>query len=327
MLRPAALTVALVALAVSCTGPAPACRVGADCASGVCLGDGTCEAAGGGSGGGAAGGGAGGGAVDGGGGGAAGGAGGGAAGGSGGGTGGGAGGCLPDRDGVITRAEVQAAPGLHATYLVSGAAGFDTAGGALPDGGRSWGFTAPLSGDRAVLVETKPLAGQWFEADYPDAGWVAPLGQGTDLWGVYGNTADAVVLFGVASPTDGLARTRLVYSPPVEVLRFPLAQGAQWSTNASVSGWYNGTLLTWIQTDKYQSQVDRVGEAVTPFSTFGVLRVRTVLSREVNFVLTEVRRTFLFATECFGTVAAVTSTANESSTEFTQAAEVRRLAP
>jgi len=41
--------------------------------------------------------------------------------------------------------------------------------------------------------------------------------------------------------------------------------------------------------------------------------------------LVTVRRTFLFVSECFGVVAAVVSQDNELATEFTHAAELRRL--
>src|SRR5690242_16050711 len=104
------LSLLAVALAAGCTPKEVGCRLGADCASGICLSDGTCGLASDGGVGGGSGGGAGGGA--GGGGGSGGGSGGGAGGGSGGGTGGGSGGsgggigptCSPNHDGVITRA-------------------------------------------------------------------------------------------------------------------------------------------------------------------------------------------------------------------------------
>ncbi len=157
----ARVVVALGVLSFLSACPAPSvveCRVGADCASGVCLGDGTCGPAA---------------AVDGGG----------DAGNghdAGGLTDGGvvgedggalpdAGpvdsgtpvGCLPNNDGVITRDEVITAPGLHATFKVSGASvAFTTAGSALTDGGLNWDFTTALSGDASTLVETQAITGQ-----------------------------------------------------------------------------------------------------------------------------------------------------------------------
>jgi hypothetical protein len=311
------------------------CRVGADCASGICLRDGTCqpETTDGGTGGGTTGGGQGGGSAQGGGGGSA----------TGGGTGGGTSdggvtdagvpdsgvpvGCLPNRDGRIDRNEVFFQPGLRATYRISGAATFDTRG---TDGG--WDFTGALNGDASRLVETRALAGQWFEADFPDAGYVTELGQGSDLLGVFSATSDALYLQGVVSPADGATSTRIRYSPWVKVLQFPLRSGDSWQTDSTVSGRYNGLVIgiaTPLQDELYQMNVDRMGTATTPFASFDVLRVRTTMTRSFPFTVFPniVIRSFSWNTECFGTVAAVTSTNNETSTDFTSAAEVRRLSP
>ncbi|MEW5737328.1 MAG: hypothetical protein AB1938_00290 [Myxococcota bacterium] len=317
----------------ACPGPSVDCRVGADCASGVCRSDGTCAPvdAGVGGGGGDLGGGAGGG-----------GGGMGGGGGTGGGTGGGAQedggtpdagtdagmpvGCQPNRDGVVQRNEIFLQPGLRATFLTSGSATFDTAGTAQADGGRFWDFSGPLSGDASRLVETRSLQGTWFESEYPDAGYYTELGQGTDLLAVFGATSDGLYLQGVVSTTDDLFSTRVRYAPWVKVLQFPLRAGDTWSTTTSVSGRFNGVVLG-IQSETYSAQVDRVGDAKTPYATFGSLRVRTVMSRTINFVPTLTLRTYQWVTECFGTVATVQSQDNETSTEFTNAKEVRRLAP
>lgn len=310
----------------ACPGPQVDCRVGADCASGVCRSDGTCAPAstGGGTGGGVAGGGAGGGAM-------------------GGGTGDDGGmdagvpdagtpdagmpvGCLPNRDGIVERSEVFFQPGLRATYLVSGQAGFDTAGTAQADGGRAWDFSGALAGDASRLVETRSLVGTWFEAEFPDAGYYTELGQGSDLLAVFAATADGLYLQGVVSPTDGLFSTRVRYTPAVKVLQFPLKAGDTWQTDTSVSGRFSGAVLG-FQDESYVSAVDRVGDATTPYATFPVLRVRTVMDRTINFIPTLTLRTFSWVTECFGTVATAQSRDNETATEFTQVKEVRRLAP
>lgn len=334
----------------ACPGPQVDCRVGADCASGVCLRDGTCgpvedAGTGGGAmggGGGSTGGGAGGGMVGGGSGGGGGSTGGGAGGGSvGGGTGGGGSvGCIPNDDGVIERSEVFFEPGLRATFKISGAATFDTAGTAAPDGGRSWDFTPALAGDTSRLVETKPLAGEWYESKYPDAGYVTELGQGSPLLGVFSATGNALYLQGVVAPNaDG--GTEVHYAPWVKVLQFPLQAGGSWGTTTTVSGKYQGFVIgnaafgtgLPFQEENYTSTVDRSGDALTPFSNFHTLRVRTVMVRSTRiytafpFMPILTLRSFNWNTECFGTVATLTSTDNESSTEFTNAAEVRRLSP
>jgi hypothetical protein len=319
------LTAALLVLSVAaCPGPAPVdCRVGADCASGVCLRDGRCAPEG---------------PID---------AGSGDAGqpdaggledagqplDAGADAGVDAGqpvGCLPNHDGQIDRGEVFFQAGLRATFRVSGQTSFVTAGTVASDGGGLWDFTSELTGDTSRLIETRALTGEWFESEYPDGGYVAELGQGSDLLGVFSTTADALYLQGVVSATDGLTSTRVRYEPWVKVLQFPLRAGDAWETNTTVSGRFNGLVIGFnlpFQSERYQSTVDREGTAKTPFADFPVLRVRTVMTRSLNAIPSLTLRTFSWNTECFGTVAAVTSRDNETSTDFTTAAEVRRLSP
>lgn len=332
------LIVALAVLA-ACSGTPPVdCRVGADCASGVCKSDGTCmpisvDGGGTGTGGGdgVTGGGAGnedGGAT---GGGSA------VTGGGMGVTGGGSGvdagpTCIPNHDGTIERSEVYFQPGLRATFRISGGAQFNTRG---TDGGY-WDFTTALAGDTSRLVETKAITGEWYAADFPDAGYVTELGAGSDLLAIFSATDDALYLQGVVSPASGSTSTKLKYDPWVKVLQFPLTAGAQWSTDSTVSGtYYTGVYQGVIgatlpfQEEKYEMQVDRAGIAVTPFAEFDVLRVRTTMTRSfpLSVFPNIVIRSFNWNTECFGTVATVSSTQNETNTEFVDAGEVRRLSP
>ena len=57
-----------------------------------------------------------------------------------------------------------------------------------------------------------------------------------------------------------------------------------------------------------------------------MLRVSVTLTRTLGLVTT-VTRSFIFVTECFGTVANMVSQSNEAGSEWTDAAEVRRLSP
>jgi hypothetical protein len=245
---------------------------------------------------------------------------------TGGGSAGGASGCTINNDGTITRAEVITAAGLRATFRISGQATFDTAGTAQPDGGRAWDFTQALTGDQNVLVETSSIQGKWFESTYPGASYVASLGQGTDLLGIFRSDVDGLYLMGSADPMDSLLATKLTYTPPVKLLQFPLRLGDSWTTASAVGGTANGAAI-FGTTDTYTTSVDRAGEAKTPYSTFPVLRVRTTMTRSVPlFPLTNTSfRQFQFVTECLGTVATIRSRDLESSTEFMTAKEVRRL--
>ncbi len=232
--------------------------------------------------------------------------------------------CSPSHDGTITRDELPLGAGLRATFEVATDATFDTAGTTLGDGTRRWDMAVALSGDRSVLSETLPLDGTWFAADFPGATYHGRLAEGQDLDGVFEVTGSALLLRGVVSPSGGATRTELTYDPPVPVLALPLRAGASWRVTSSVTGVALG--LPVIYSETYESSVDATGTLVTPFSEFSVLRVRTVMTRSPA-PLPLVVRTFLFTTECFGIVGTVRSGDNELGTEFTRAAEVRRLTP
>jgi hypothetical protein len=132
------------------------------------------------------------------------------------------------------------------------------------------------------------------------------------------------LLTGVVSPASGTTDTELTYATPIATLQFPLTVGATWSTSSNVTGTAEGIDVAY--TEAYVSKVDEAGTMKTPYGTFNVLRVSTVLTRTIDLVATTTR-SFSFVAECFGPVAAVTSQSNETSTEFSDDAEVRRLTP
>jgi hypothetical protein len=308
LLRPL-LPLFLLSLAPSCAVySAPMCQTGADCASGVCDADGACapvsstsSSGKGSSGSGSSG-----------------------TGGAGGAGGGGV--CSPSNDGVITRQQVPLQAGLHATFLVAENAGVSTAGTMMPDGSRTWDLSVTFSGDHAEPLETLPLAGQWFGKDFPGAAYAARLSDSSDLLGVFALTPSALQLVGVASPMASSTQTELHYSPAVTVLAFPLQAGATWSTISMVTGQAQGVPIVPYYNETYQSSVDAHGTLKTPYATFDVLRVNTLLTRLIAGVVTTTR-TFTFVTDCFGSVASIVSNTDELVTEFTTAAEVTRLAP
>jgi hypothetical protein len=232
--------------------------------------------------------------------------------------------CNNNNDGIIQAQEVPLQAGLHATYRTATDVPVNTAGMAQPDGTRLWDLSGNLDGDHALLVETLPIQGQWFAADFPNATYASRLSESQDLLGVFQLTADALLLLGVVSPDSGTYQTKLTYDPPAAVLQFPLHLGQTYTTDSTVSGTALGVAS--VYTEKYEQNVDVNGSLVTPFGTFKVLRVQVTLTRTVGIVPTVVR-SFLFVAECFGTVATVVSKDNETETEFSQASEVRRLAP
>lgn len=232
-------------------------------------------------------------------------------------------GCSPNKDGTITADEVPIAPGLKATFRVAENAPFATAGVVKGDG-RRWDLSIALPGDRDALVTTRALAGTWYGGKFPGASHSTELSLTSDLLGVFQTTATGLLLVGVVSPTEGATKTELKYATPPAALQFPLKVGAAWKVTSNVNGTASGVLAAYAET--WDARVDVKGELVTPFGTFDVLRVRTVLTRQVG-ISTTVTRSFAFVTECYGTIATVSSKPNELQEEFTTAAEIRRLSP
>ncbi len=232
--------------------------------------------------------------------------------------------CMPpDNDGLIEREEYPVEVGLSAPYRVAQDVAFDSAG-AMVEGTRVWDFDVSLTGDHDSIAETQPVEGRWFQPVFPGATYSARLSESEDLLGVFEATDTALLLRGVVSPEDGLTRTELTYDPPVTVLSFPMFEGQTWTSNANVSGLAQGVAA--FYTEAYDGVVDAAGTAVTPFAEFPVLRANVSLTRTIGLVTTTLR-THTFIAECFGLVAQVRSPDNTTDVEFTQAAEVRRLAP
>ena len=232
--------------------------------------------------------------------------------------------CLPNGDGSITSAEVPLRAGLQGTFRTARNVTWDSAAKALPDGGSGWDLASPLAGDASEPLETLSVAGTWYASDFASATYAAKLSSSSELLGVFQLTQDALLLLGVVSPEDGLFKTNVMYSPAVKVLAFPVKLQDSWSTTATVSGTYQGVLSYYSET--WESHADARGELLTPLGAFPVLRVHTTVDRLVGALYTRTR-SHAFVSECFGTVATVSSNTAETEVDFTSAAEVRRLSP
>ena len=232
--------------------------------------------------------------------------------------------CAPDNDRIVSRDEVPLEAGRSARFRVALDATIDSAGTMMVDGTRRWALGQTLAGDADVDLTLLAPAGQWWAPEFPAATYAAPLSAESDLLGVFEVSATQVRLLGVVSPSAGLTRTELSYDPPVPVLQLPLTTTSRWMVSSTVSGLATGVLS--VYSEDYTFAVDAVGALTTPYGEFPVLRVASDLERTVG-VLTTPRRSFAFVAECFGTVATVVSQDFEDGREFTDAAEVRRLAP
>lgn len=243
-------------------------------------------------------------------------------------------GCTPNGDYVITPQELPLGPGLKATYRVAASVTIDTTGAAQADGTRNWDFSGALAGDKNVLLETASPTGAWWASSFPTATYAVPLssaGSTADLLGVFKLDALSLSLLGVVSPTNAASTlTNVKYATPLPVTKLPLQMGSAWTvTNVNVTGTYQGTPgYTYYET--YDIKVDAKGHLKTPFGTFPVLRVSTLLSKTIGLYTTKTR-TYGYMAECFGTVASAVSTTPTTGTdpgaEFTSASELRRLAP
>lgn len=252
-------------------------------------------------------------------------------------------GCVANNDGVITREEVPLQAGLHAIFRFASNVDISTQGEIQEDGTRKWDLTPSFSSDANVLIETKKLDGQWFQAEYKDATYFTPLGKSPDVLAIFENAQGSLVLKGAVSTAgEGPNKIDLKNASLVRTLDFGeggLKVGKKWTDKTLVTGVSptpNGTggfnpsgPIAYL--DKYDNSVDASGTLETPLGTFNVLRVRIDLTRTIPYDGGEIpaftTRTYAFVTECYGNVASMVSGFNEVQEEFTRAAEIRRIAP
>ena len=246
-------------------------------------------------------------------------------------------GCVPNGDGVITGAEVPIGPGLSATFRVA----HDVDDYASACGEPCVWDLADAGGDAATTEswETLPLDGWWFAPEFTDATHVVQTGEFSlgfflftlcehTQYGVFRAGDDGMYLLGVVGETsaDG---TLLVYDPPVPVLQYPLELGATWTVETDLKGKLCN-FPGYVISQTWASEVDRSGSVVTPYGTFdGVLRVNTLATRHASFipplVSASAARTHTYVAECFTTIATAVSEEFEDDPDFTSAVELRTL--
>jgi hypothetical protein len=233
--------------------------------------------------------------------------------------------CTPDHDGTITLHELPFAAGRMATFRVATDVTWDTAGQANGDGTYRWDLSGQLASDTDRELALGSPAGMWWESTFPGATYATELASSSDLRGVFGVAGSKLSLLGVVSPDGGTFKTELEYDPAAQILAVPLVAGKTWMSTSTVSGYAQGGLVAY--TEKYESRVDAIGTMATPYGEFPVMRVATDLTRTTGITILAASRTYTWVAECFGPVATVASQSFESSDEFTDVAEVRRLAP
>jgi len=239
--------------------------------------------------------------------------------------------CVPNLDGEIGATELAPTTGVPVSYLVSPAGAtraVDPVGVVDAGGRRVWDLTLP-DGDPTIQVVARPIGETWYAAEFPSDAISVPLDAAQTIDAIYRHDAGRQVfeLLGLASreeqPAEG--KTLWHYEAPVVLYRFPLKDGARWTSVGEVrNGLVRG--LPYAGRDTYEVEVAGSGRLELPDATFTqVLRVRNHLVSQpaVGAVSSRWQISFLF--ECFGEVARMTSASGEASADFTSAAEVRRF--
>ena len=233
-------------------------------------------------------------------------------------------GCLLDDGGTITAAQAPLGPGLHAKFLYATNVTVSTAGTTQPDGSRVWDLSGALSGDATTTIDTTALSGAWYASSFPTASYATVLTPTANLLGVFQFGSNELALQGVVSPSHGGSYTNVSYNPEAISAQFPMSLNSAWSSTSTVSGTASGIAVYYYE--QYQSKVDAYGTMKTPYGTFSVLRIATVLTRTVGVTVTIIR-SFGFFAQCATQVATIVSQADEPTAEFTSASLVQRLTP
>lgn len=252
-------------------------------------------------------------------------------------------GCIANRDGKIEASEVPTRAGLHGIFRFATKALASTQGTDVPGSKkRRWDFGGELNGDTNVLIETLALPKKWYAPKFPNGSYATAIGRSPDLLAVFAKADnDDLTILGAVSSYDGPFRTELINSKAVAVLSFPLEVGKKWESGVvNVTGvgpnpfMPTSPSVPYAYKDEYKNEVDAEGEVVSPLGTFDVLRVKIVLTRTFPAVppavpneTVHVTRQYAFVTECYGNVASISSELNEPNEEFTNVAEIRRIAP
>lgn len=233
-------------------------------------------------------------------------------------------GCVPNGDGTITASEAPLGPGLHAKFRYATNVTLSTAGQTQTDGSRVWDLSGALGGDADVVIDTEPTTNAWYASKFATASYATRLSPTSDLLGVFRFGGNELALEGVVSPSQQGNYTEVSYSPEAIAIQFPLTMNATWSSTSTVSGTAGGVPVVYYE--QYQSKVDAHGKVKTPYGTFDVLRIATVLTKTVGPTVT-ITRTYGFFAECATQVATIVSQPDEPSAEFSNDALVERLAP
>jgi hypothetical protein len=238
--------------------------------------------------------------------------------------------CVPNLDGKIDANELQAAIGVPVHYVVSPPGStrqVDLGGSQNKDGTFAWEIAADYADDQSLVVTPTAIQSKWYAASFPADAFVTPFDAGDRIESIGEVTPTGFLLLGLAShdenPPEG--KTLLVYTTPIELLRFPVMPGQSF---VSVGQIVNGTArgLPYAGQDTYEVSVDAMGSIDLPEFKFDqVQRVRTKVTVEPAVGAPAIALQVSFFAECFAEVARASSAGGETNPDFTEAAELRRI--
>lgn len=212
--------------------------------------------------------------------------------------------CTGNNNGEIALDELLFEAGLSASYRINppGTLVDVDAAGQVIDGKLLWDHSS-LDGVVAQL-NVEHIEGTWYEQHFPNPRPSFAIGvdlKADNLQVLYLDKAgNRMLLLGVVSRAPDV--TLMIYQPPVEIMRFPLRAGTQFSSTGEVK---NGLLnkLPIATKDTYEIEVDTEGTVRLP--TLDLRRslrmrvkatVRTVGAQEIHNYQVQ------WFQECFGEV-------------------------
>lgn len=239
-------------------------------------------------------------------------------------------GCPVVHDDQLTAAELPTSLGIELRFIEAKSDDgipVDLVGELADDDVREWRFEQAMPGDGPIGVVAEAIDGKWFAAEFPGASYTTKIDSAGVNYGVFARDDDAIRILGVASAEEGT--TLLKYDPPVDVVQFPLALGASWTSTAANAGTFESNDY-YQSTDVYETTVDAVGRVVTSAGGFDVMRLRVVQSVDVPIIFFPFNLhyqwvRYSFVTACYGEIAHVDSLEGETENVFTTAGLVRRV--
>lgn len=217
--------------------------------------------------------------------------------------------CVPNQNGVLERGELPLTVPGSLAVVRGGDLVLDLQGGGTP-GARRWDLSKAAANDKNETMKVLAVPG-WAAGSFPGASYASRLMEGYGLWvkvdllGVFRLSQRALSLQGAIS--DKANHTRMVYSAPLDTLRFPVTVGQSFSSEATVAGTTDYAVAVWLRERYTVDVLDRGQLTLGPTFTLPALLVRLRQSAYplANPLLKSTTTAFLFLAECYGTVAHV----------------------